>query len=78
MPELTIVDGAAKIRVFAEPAVLDGLDRPARTLAGRIAPNELILLGEPGTGRSSRPRSRRRSPPTVPPRSSSTTRTAGR
>jgi hypothetical protein len=53
VPELTILDGAAKVRVFAEPDVLDALDPsglPAGTLAGRIAPNELIVVGEPGTG----------------------------
>ncbi len=50
MPELRIIDGAAKVRVFAEPDVLDALEQPAGTYAGRIAPNELILVGEPGTG----------------------------
>ncbi len=50
MPELTIIDGAAKVRVFAEPDFLDGLPRPDGTLVGRIAPNELILVGEPGGG----------------------------
>lgn len=49
MPELSIVD-AAKVRVFAEPEVLDGLAARPGTLAGRIAPDELILIGEPGTG----------------------------
>ena len=50
MPELRIIDGAAKVRVFAEPSVLDGLPVPDGTLVGRVAPDELILLGEPGTG----------------------------
>jgi hypothetical protein len=50
VPELRIIDGAAKVRVFAEPGVLDALEQPAATYAGRIAPDELILVGEPGTG----------------------------
>lgn len=48
MPEVFTVHDAAKVRVFGRPEVLDGLTRPTGTLAGRIAPDELILVGSPG------------------------------
>ncbi len=50
MPELLHVDDAAKIRVFGPPPVLDGLAPPPDTLSGRVAPDELLLLGRAGTG----------------------------
>lgn len=48
MPEVFTVHDAAKVRVFGRPEVLDGVARPAGTLAGRLAPDELILVGQPG------------------------------
>ncbi len=50
MPELFHVDDAAKIRVFGPPAVLDALVLPGGVLRGRVAPDELLLLGPPGQG----------------------------
>ena len=49
MPELMHVDDVAKIRVFGPPQALDGLSTPPDTIQGRIAPEELVLLGRPGT-----------------------------
>ena len=49
MPNLFEVKGAAKIRCFGKEAVLDGLKQPAGTLIGRITPDEVIFVGEPGT-----------------------------
>ncbi len=49
MPELFHVDHAAKIRCFGREATLDGLTRPAGTLVGRIAPDEVVFVGAPGT-----------------------------
>ena len=50
MPELIEVHDAAKVRVFGPPAVLDGLTAPVDIVLGRVAPDELVLLGRPGTG----------------------------
>jgi hypothetical protein len=50
VPELIEVHDAAKVRVFGPPAVLDGLTAPVDTILGRVAPDELVLLGRPGTG----------------------------
>jgi hypothetical protein len=49
VPDLFEVKGAAKIRCFGKEAVLDGLKQPAGTLMGRITPDEVIFVGEPGT-----------------------------
>lgn len=49
MPDLYTVHDAAKVRCFAPPAALDKLATPAGTLRGRIAPNEVVFVGEPGT-----------------------------
>ena len=49
MPELFHVDGVAKVRVFGREATLDGLRAPAGTLVGRIAPDEVVFVGSPGT-----------------------------
>jgi hypothetical protein len=49
VPDLFTVHDAAKVRCFAPPAALDALATPPGTLRGRIAPNELVLVGEPGT-----------------------------
>ncbi len=48
MPDLFEVKGAAKIRCFGREAALDGLAQPAGTLQGRIAPDEVIFVGQPG------------------------------
>lgn len=48
MPDLFEVKGAAKVRCFGREAVLDGLTQPAGTLQGRIAPDEVIFVGQPG------------------------------
>jgi glycine cleavage system aminomethyltransferase T len=49
VPDLFHVDGVAKIRCFGRPEALDALARPEGTLAGRIAPDELVVVGAPGT-----------------------------
>jgi len=43
------VKGAAKVRCFGREAALDGPSQPAGTLMGRIAPDEVIFVGQPGT-----------------------------
>ncbi len=48
MPDLFEVKGAAKIRCFGREAALDGLTQPAGTLQGRITPDEVIFVGQPG------------------------------
>ncbi len=48
MPDLFEVKGAAKVRCFGREATLDGLKQPAGTLIGRIAPDEVIFVGQPG------------------------------
>ena len=50
MPELLHVHDAAKIRAFGPSLALDTLIAPADTLLGRIAPDELLVLGRPGAG----------------------------
>jgi hypothetical protein len=40
---------AAKVRCFGRPEALDAVRQPAGTLIGRIAPDELIVVGQPGT-----------------------------
>jgi hypothetical protein len=47
--DLFEVKGAAKVRCFGREAALDGLTQPAGTLCGRIAPDEVIFVGQPGT-----------------------------
>ena len=49
MPDMFEVKGAAKVRCFGREAALDGLSQPAGTLMGRIAPDEVIFVGQPGT-----------------------------
>ncbi len=49
MPDLFTVHDAAKVRCFAPPAAIDALATPAGALRGRIAPNEVVFVGEPGT-----------------------------
>jgi hypothetical protein len=49
VPELYHVDGVAKIRCFGREAALDALRQPAGTLIGRIAPDEVVVVGAPGT-----------------------------
>ena len=49
MPELFHVDGVAKVRVFGREATLDGLRAPSGTLVGRIAPDEVVFVGTPGS-----------------------------
>jgi hypothetical protein len=46
--ELWRVADASVVRVFAAPDVLDGLEWPDRVGAGRVAPDEVIVLGDPG------------------------------
>jgi hypothetical protein len=48
VPELWEVTGAAKIRIFAPAAALDALAVPDGVGAGRVAPDEVIWLGDPG------------------------------
>ncbi len=50
MPELLHVHDAAKVRAFGPPAALDLLPPLADALSGRIAPDELLILGRPGAG----------------------------
>jgi hypothetical protein len=47
VPELWEIPGAAKIRLLGAPAVLDRLETPDGVHAGRIAPDELVWLGDP-------------------------------
>jgi hypothetical protein len=49
VPELFHVDHAAKVRCFGREATLDGLTPPAGTLVGRIAPDEVVFVGAPGS-----------------------------
>ena len=49
MPDLFTCHAAAKVRCFAPPAALDALATPDGVLRGRIAPNEVVLVGAPGT-----------------------------
>jgi hypothetical protein len=49
VPDLFEVKGAAKVRCFGREAALDGLTQPAGTLIGRITPDEVIFVGQPGT-----------------------------
>ena len=47
MPELWEVKGAAKIRLFGPKDALDRVQTPAGVSQGRIAPDELLWLGDP-------------------------------
>jgi hypothetical protein len=49
VPDLYTVHDAAKVRCFAPPEVLDGLATPPGAMRGRIAPNEVVFVGAPGT-----------------------------
>jgi sarcosine oxidase gamma subunit len=46
VPELWEVKGAAKIRLFGPKDALDRVQTPAGVSAGRIAPDELLWLGD--------------------------------
>jgi hypothetical protein len=48
VPELWEVKGAAKIRLFGPKDALDRVRTPAGVNAGRVAPDELLWLGDPG------------------------------
>ncbi len=77
MPELWEVTGAAKIRLFGPKDALDRVTTPDGVEQGRVAPDELLWLGDPGRARSSRPRASVSSRAPASARSSSTTATAG-
>ena len=47
MPELWEVKGAAKIRLFGPKDALDRVQTPAGVAQGRVAPDELLWLGDP-------------------------------
>ena len=47
MPELWEVKGAAKIRLFGPKDALDRVQTPAGVNQGRVAPDELLWLGDP-------------------------------
>ncbi len=49
MPEHWEVVAAAKLRVFGPPDALDALQVPAGVRAGRVAPDEVLWVGEPGS-----------------------------
>jgi len=49
VPDIYSCHAAAKVRCFAPPKALNDLVAPPQTLRGRIAPNELIIVGAPGT-----------------------------
>jgi hypothetical protein len=49
VPDLFTCHEAAKVRCFGPPDALDALATPAGVLRGRIAPNEVVLVGAPGT-----------------------------
>ena len=48
MPELWEVAGAAKIRLFGPKDALDRVTTPDGVEAGRVAPDELLWLADPG------------------------------
>ena len=50
MPELWEVKGAAKIRLFGPKDALDRVQTPAGVNQGRVAPDELLWLGDPELG----------------------------
>jgi sarcosine oxidase gamma subunit len=47
VPELWEVAGAAKIRLFGPKDALDRVQTPAGVELGRVAPDELLWLGDP-------------------------------
>jgi sarcosine oxidase gamma subunit len=47
VPELWEVKGAAKIRLFGPKDALDRVQTPAGVEQGRVAPDELLWLGDP-------------------------------
>jgi hypothetical protein len=47
VPELWEVKGAAKIRLFGPKDALDRVQTPAGVTQGRVAPDELLWLGDP-------------------------------
>jgi sarcosine oxidase gamma subunit len=47
VPELWEVTGAAKIRLFGPKDALDRVQTPAGVNQGRVAPDELLWLGDP-------------------------------
>jgi hypothetical protein len=52
VPDLHQINDAAKVRCFAPPDVLDALAAPPATLSGRVAPNEVVFVGAPGTAKA--------------------------
>lgn len=48
MPELWEVTGATKIRLFGPKDALDRVTTPEGVAQGRVAPDELLWLGDPG------------------------------
>jgi hypothetical protein len=49
VPSLFTCHAAAKVRCFAPPEAIEKLATPSGTLRGRIAPNEVVFVGAPGT-----------------------------
>jgi hypothetical protein len=47
VPELWEVKGAAKIRIFGPKDALDRVQTPSGVHQGRVAPDELLWLGDP-------------------------------
>jgi sarcosine oxidase gamma subunit len=47
VPELWEVKGAAKIRLFGPKDALDRVQTPAGVTQGRVAPDEILWLGDP-------------------------------
>jgi hypothetical protein len=48
VPELRRVTGASAVRLFAAPSVLDALEPANGVAQGRVAPDEVLWLGDPG------------------------------
>ena len=52
MPELWEVKGAAKIRLFGPKDALDRVQTPRGVTSGRVAPDELLWLGDAEAARA--------------------------
>jgi hypothetical protein len=48
VPELRRLIGSAAVRLFAAPAVLDAIEPPDGVGQGRVAPDEVLWLSDPG------------------------------
>jgi hypothetical protein len=48
VPELWHIPDAAKIRIYGRREVLDRLEAPEGVRAGRVAPDEILWLADPG------------------------------